>query len=405
MISLSPRQSRKAQDLNLDEIPPDREDGSRSWVHHALVITGRLGRVSPVFLTPLWIVLALVAAWPWAELRLASGLVFGLFLTSDVLMLSLLPVTKRSWGPVTPPLMGLTLIRCASFWTTGMLTSGPGSLGAVTLLNLGISALAIYATWIEPFRIQLTEQEYGVSNWAGSERVRVLHLSDIHFERASLREARLLDLVEAHPADMLVLTGDYMSLSSVYDPEAQQGVRDLLAQLAPLFPAGVYAIGGSPVVDRENIVPAIFADLPIRWLDDETTVVRVGKHELWLAGVHCTYRIERDVNTVKALVAAAPPGLPRMLLYHTPDLMPFLGGLCLDLYLCGHTHGGQIRMPFFGAVATSSRWGKRYEQGRYLEDGILLYISRGLGLEGLGAPRARFLAPPEAILWHLKPLS
>ena len=273
------------------------------------------------------------------------------------------------------------------------------------MLNLALSALAIYATWIEPYRIQLSEREYHVPGWAEGQTVRLLHVSDIHFERASLREKRLMDLIKANPADLLLLTGDYMNLSSVYDPEARQGVHDLLAQMAPFFPAGAYAITGSPVVDREDVVPAIFTDLPIRWLDDESVTLRIGEHPLWLAGVRCTYQIERDLEAVKALVTAAPPAGPRVLLYHTPDLMPLLERCALDLYLCGHTHGGQMRLPFFGAVATSSRWGKRYEHGVYSENGILLYISRGLGLEGLGAPRARFLAPPEVILWHLKPLS
>jgi hypothetical protein len=75
--------------------------------------------------------------------------------------------------------------------------------------------------------------------------------------------------------------------------------------------------------------------------------------------------------------------------------------LGVDLYFCGHTHGGQIRLPLLGALITSSELGKRYEMGRYKEKGTTLYVSRGLGMEGLGAPRARFLSPPEVILWNL----
>jgi uncharacterized protein len=395
------RTTSNVETFSFDDIPPDREDGSRSWVHHALVLTGRLGRISAILLTPIWIGLALLAAWPWTGSRLSAGLGFAFFFTLDVLMLALLPVTQRSWGPVTPSLGGLALVRCALFWMAGTLMPAPAALGAVGLLNLALTALAAYATWVEPFRISLTEQVYHAPGSSGGTPVRVLHLSDIHFEHASLREKQLLNLIKAHPADLLLLTGDYMNLSSVYDPEAQQGVRDLLAQMAPLFPAGAYAVTGSPVVDREAIVPAVFAGLPIRWLDDEGMLVRVGPHSLWLVGVRCTYQLERDLHALEAQLITAPPAIPRLLLYHTPDLMPLVRGLGLDLYLCGHTHGGQIRLPFHGAVATSSRWGKRYEQGRYVEGGTLMYVSRGLGLEGLGAPRARLLAPPEVIVWHL----
>lgn len=81
--------------------------------------------------------------------------------------------------------------------------------------------------------------------------------------------------------------------------------------------------------------------------------------------------------------------------------MPEASELDVDLYLCGHTHGGQIRLPFFGALITSSDLGKRYEAGRYQQNNTTLYVSRGLGMEGLGAPRARFLSPPEIIEWTL----
>jgi predicted MPP superfamily phosphohydrolase len=69
----------------------------------------------------------------------------------------------------------------------------------------------------------------------------------------------------------------------------------------------------------------------------------------------------------------------------------------VDLYLAGHTHGGQIRLPLFGAVFTASSYGKRYEQGLYEIGETTLYVSRGLGMEGQGAPRARFLCPPEIV--------
>jgi predicted MPP superfamily phosphohydrolase len=69
----------------------------------------------------------------------------------------------------------------------------------------------------------------------------------------------------------------------------------------------------------------------------------------------------------------------------------------VDLFLAGHTHGGQWRLPGFGAILTSSRFWKRYEGGAYREGGTQLYVSRGIGMEGFGAPRARFFCPPEVV--------
>jgi predicted MPP superfamily phosphohydrolase len=85
------------------------------------------------------------------------------------------------------------------------------------------------------------------------------------------------------------------------------------------------------------------------------------------------------------------------LLYHIPDLMPQASSLGVDLFLAGHTHGGQWRLPGFGAILTSSQYWKRYEAGHYQEAGTHLYVSRGLGMEGFGTPRARFFCPPEVV--------
>jgi predicted MPP superfamily phosphohydrolase len=69
--------------------------------------------------------------------------------------------------------------------------------------------------------------------------------------------------------------------------------------------------------------------------------------------------------------------------------------------LAGHTHGGQWRLPGFGAMLTSSRYWKRYEGGHYQESESHLYVSRGLGMEGFGTPRARLFCPPEVVLIRL----
>jgi predicted MPP superfamily phosphohydrolase len=92
----------------------------------------------------------------------------------------------------------------------------------------------------------------------------------------------------------------------------------------------------------------------------------------------------------------------QVLLYHSPDIAPQAAEAGIDLYLCGHTHGGQIRLPLFGALITSSKLGKRYEMGCHTVGNMTLYVSRGIGMEGGSAPRARFLCPPEITLWTLE---
>ena len=94
-----------------------------------------------------------------------------------------------------------------------------------------------------------------------------------------------------------------------------------------------------------------------------------------------------------------PPDL-RVLLYHTPDLAPQAAAEGVDLYLCGHTHGGQIRLPGLGALLTASRFGNRYALGlQRLPNGGYIYTTSGTGFEGLGLPRLRVLDPPEVAVF------
>ncbi len=387
------------------EIPPDRKDGESSFLHRLFIVTGRLSELSPLALLPLWLLLSVLAAWPWPETRWSVALIAVVFLAIDWAMLALLPRYQRSWGPVTPSLLALTLLRTALAWlwspwllTHPTLLDWPGRVVLVAC-DLLVSGAAFYATWLEPFRLTTTQASLSLPNWPADDALRLLHITDLHYEDESPRERAVLAAVEELHPDLIVLTGDYLNLSSVHDPDAQAAARAFLGQLKA--PLGVYAITGSPAVDVVGIVPEIFAELPIHWLDDSVAEITWQNTTLWLLGVRCTVDAQRDAAALRRVRQAVPRDAATLLLYHTPDLMPEAMALDIDLYLAGHTHGGQLRVPLYGALFTSSRWGKRYEMGRYQAAKTTLYVSRGLGMEGLGAPRARFLAPPEIVLWTL----
>ena len=124
-------------------------------------------------------------------------------------------------------------------------------------------------------------------------------------------------------------------------------------------------------------------------------------------GLRCTHKPFVDGPRLRAVLAAArqpaPPASPpfTVLLYHTPDLAPEAAEAGVDLQLSGHTNAGQVRLPGYGALYAASLYGKSFESGRIEQDELTLYVTRGIGMEGKGAPRVRFLAPPEIILWEL----
>jgi predicted MPP superfamily phosphohydrolase len=356
------------------------------------------------------------AAWMWFNVtrRLMPGCVAGaslaFFVTTDWVMLAWLPRTGRSFGPVSPTLIALAAVRWALFAATALIPSTPEMpywTAALAIIgNLALSGNALDSLWAEPFRLDVTRVEIKSPKLTGRPPVRVLHVSDLHVERITTRERRLLELVEELRPDLIVFTGDLLNLSFLDDARAQQDCHEVLSRLhAPL---GVYAISGSPSVDRPSVVSKILDGLDIRHLDNrvEPLTLSPGDEPLMaLVGVTCTNDAKRDGKTLGQVAAGVPnnPSTPfTLLLYHSPDLMPEAARAGIDLFLAGHTHGGQVRLPLVGALVTSSKYWKRYEMGLYVEGSTQLYVSRGIGMEGLGAPRARFLCPPEIELFELR---
>ena len=302
--------------------------------------------------------------------------------------------TRRRFSWAMPRLLTMLLAGAIANWTSPV-----PPLLAVLALNLAASGSLIWGAhrgtaryWTDhpcrspPIRETRAGRRFGSctsaicmwNGWAGAEE-------------------RLLQLVQEVAPDIIVLTGDYVNLSCVDDPVAHEHARQVLSQLSA--PRGVFAVLGSPPVDR-NSAPD-FDDLSITLLRDEFVTIDVGdERKITLLGLDCSHHLEEDEERLHILLDETPAGAYRLLLYHSPDLMPAASQAGVDLYLCGHTHGGQIRLPLYGAIVTSSRLGKQFEMGHYEMNGAHLYVSRGVGLEGLGAPRIRFLCPPK---WCFSP--
>jgi len=344
---------------------------------------------APIFAALLF---ALALAPTLGDLPRALGLL--LFLLGDWWLIARLPRAGKSFGPAKPPTLALALLR-APF------AALPLPLAALAQL-IG-SALVVYAFWIEPQRVHLTRQSLQSPKLPrGAPPLRVLHLSDLHVERITARERQLVARARELAPDAILFSGDFLNLSNIHDPVAWEDARAILRELRA--PLGVYVVTGSPPVDQPGIIAPLLAGLDhIRWLRDERVTLDHAGQRIDLIGITCTHDPEKDGAALdETLRVHGDPDDFTILLYHTPDLAPVAAAQGVDLQLSGHTHGGQVRLPFFGALFTSSLYGKKFEAGRYQVDALTLYVSRGIGMEGKGAPRARFLCPPEIVLWEIR---
>jgi hypothetical protein len=121
-----------------------------------------------------------------------------------------------------------------------------------------------------------------------------------------------------------------------------------------------------------------------------------------LVGVACSHQQDVDAARLEQALAGIPEDDFTLLLFHSPDLIREATKRRIDLYLGGHTHGGQLRLPVIGPIVTHSRYGRQYAAGQFTEGDTTMYISRGLGFEGGSLPRARFLCRPEIVSIELR---
>jgi len=386
---------------------------SESRLHKLMVAYDNLEKLPIWGFVLLALVLAGVATAPWyfflgRETAVSLFFLQLLFMVGDTAVLLALPKKRLSFGPWKAQTIVLATPRTLTTMALSLVGWQFGAvwgIGLTVLTQLSATAAFIWGSVIEPFRLSLTEL-YVFSDRLPPDTppIRILHISDLHIERLTKREVAVLKLAKDAQPDIIAITGDYVNLSYNQDPETHAQVRQLLSQLSA--PYGVYATLGSPPVDLHEEVVPLFEGLPIHLMRQSWLEVNLDEgRQLIVLGMDCTHHLPTDQARLKRLIAAAPNSAPQALLFHSPELMPQAIEYGIDLYMCGHTHGGQVRLPLIGPILTSSQLGRKYVMGLYRHGRTNLYVSRGIGLEGLSAPRVRFLAPPEMALINILPSS
>lgn len=247
-----------------------------------------------------------------------------------------------------------------------------------------------YGRWVEPFRLETTYVTVTSAKLApAAEPIRVAQFSDLHSDEVERLEPILIERLRQLQPDLITFTGD-TSNSRSGDPVATECLR-AISGIAPTF-----AVKGN--WDSSRRAFQLFEKAGITELDGTGVTLQLNGSEVWLGGMAVGNEGALD------LAAMRPPrDLFSIVLYHKPDLVPEISARGFDLYLTGHTHGGQVALPVYGALITLSKFGKRYEAGLYREGETAIYVNRGIGMEGGAAPRVRFCAKPELTVIELRP--
>jgi uncharacterized protein len=272
-------------------------------------------------------------------------------------------------------------------------------LALVAAVLIAGGAFAVKAFWLEPRSLVITRADIAAPSWpAGAPPLRLALLADIQAAGPHLTAERVAEVVaevNALEPDIIVLTGDYVSLmrasTSHVPPKATAAV---LAKLRAAL--GVHAVLGSNDLWFDGrYIRRLLEDFGIQVYENEARPLDAGGgRRFWIAGL-------ADVSTRAAdlpgTLAQVTDDAPVMLLSHSPDIFPEVPER-VALTLAGHTHGGQINLPYFGRLLVPSRFGQRYAYGHIVEGGRQMFVSSGIGNAVLPA---RYGVPPEIVLLRI----
>jgi hypothetical protein len=259
----------------------------------------------------------------------------------------------------------------------------------LALAAAGILCMA-HGFFIEPYWLEINRLKIATPKLrAGSVPIRLVHITDFHSDPSPRLESRLPGVIAREKPDLVVFTGD-----TVNSAEALPVFRRCLRQIAAIAPT--FAIKGNWDAAYWGKLD-LFGDTGVTALGGQAVPLRLHGSDLWIVGASPVGH-----PSVQRALRAVPPGTLTVLLCHSPDEIEEVADRSVDLYLAGHTHGGQVALPLFGPLVTLSRFGNRYARGLYKVGGTWLYVNRGIGMEG-GVPRVRFWARPEIAVIDLIP--
>jgi predicted MPP superfamily phosphohydrolase len=270
---------------------------------------------------------------------------------------------------------------------------------AVLAAVLGVPLLlALWAFALEPASLEVNRCELALPRWpAEQDGLLVALLSDLHvgspFNGVDKLE-EIVSFVNRSRPHVVLLAGDYVVTGvpggEFVPPETTAGVLTKLE--APL---GVFAVLGNH--DHWYDGPRVQAALEsagIRVLENESLRLQGEGFDFWIVGIGDLWEVKPDVASI---LESLPADAAAIAFTHNPDIFPRVTDR-VALTLAGHTHGGQVDFPLWGAPVVPSRFGERYARGHVVEDGRHLFVTSGLGTSILPV---RFRVPPEIALLRI----
>ncbi|MCR5261885.1 MAG: metallophosphoesterase [Candidatus Gastranaerophilales bacterium] len=253
-----------------------------------------------------------------------------------------------------------------------------------------IAALLIALMWcftIEPNVVVVNKYKVKDESLKG---IKIVMAGDFHVKPYQAKRLDyVVEKINAQNPDVVLLVGDYVNMHSDY---MSYPIAKTAEKLSKIYArAGIYTVLGNHDYYKEGKkIKQALEEKGITVLENRCRKIDVGGKTFYIAGIEDL--VTAFPNVDRALKFAKEPTI---LLSHQPDVFPYLNNDKIHLTLSGHTHGGQVVIPFVGPLIVPSRFGTKYASGYFEEKGNKMIVTKGIGTSIMPI---RFNCMPEIVV-------
>ncbi len=253
----------------------------------------------------------------------------------------------------------------------------------ITIFLISLT-LIIWSVFIEPNMVEIKHFTIKDSQLSG---IKIVFAGDFHFKKYQQKRAdKIVDLINKQNPDLVLLTGDFVN---GHKESSSMPIVQIAKNLGRINAKTFSVLGNHDYhVGNEKIKKELGKN-KITVLSNSNEKIKLKDKTIYIAGVEDLQTGKPDID--KAIENAKNPII---LLTHSPDIFPDIWQ-DINLTLAGHVHGGQIRIPFIGAVIIPSKYGNKYSQGYISEDKQKMIVTKGIGTSILPI---RFNCKPDIVV-------
>lgn len=273
----------------------------------------------------------------------------------------------------------------------------------LAILAVSAGVIGLWATHVEPFRLQVDEQVLGATG--ANTPIVVGVIADLQTRSIGSHENAALDAILDADPDLVVLPGDLFELEL---DELDERLPEFLGWLRRLTDSVEHVVLVNGDVDFIDVVEDLAEEAGAVFLNDALITLPVNGQDVTLAGL--TVNPDEEMSAINPRVIESLESTTNIndlviAVSHFPDPVLTLPALTtVDLMVSGHTHGGQVSLPGFGPPLTFSGVPKVVAAGGlHVVDGTPIYVSTGVGIARGQAPQLRFAVPPSVGLITIVP--